>query len=214
MTAEVVEGLYRALVRELKRRDHPAGRPVKVADIYRDLVPYQAVREALELDLNADYEHALLRLLAGEGDRLHLDSAQGREKLRREVELPYPAVGLFREFADTDVRVRMPPDAPGALPGGDRDEPAEPAASPAPTGTADREPDGRAEDRPPVRLHTDGVSGPQCPFCGEALPGERTVRYCPACGGDQQLRRCSHCEAMLEREWRFCIRCGREVTDR
>lgn len=108
MTDQVVTRLYRALVEELRRRGHPEDRPVKVSELYQTLVPYRAVRSRLGVELNADYEHALLRLLAGERDLLRLEPADYREELHREVEATYPFVGLFRKFSAADVWVTMP----------------------------------------------------------------------------------------------------------
>lgn len=222
MTDEVVTRLYRALVEELRRRSHPDGQPVKVSELYQRLVPYAAVRSALGVELNADYEHALLRLLAGERDLLRLEPADAREELRREVEAPYPFVGLFRKFSASDVWVRMPalqaepePAAPAAT------EP-EPAAPAEPAAVRLRS-GGGAEPvaaRPAVQLHppVDRMGEERrvgsvvaCAFCGTDLPPGRRVRFCPSCGGDQRLQPCPRCEAVLEREWRYCISCGRET---
>ena len=64
-------------------------------------------------------------------------------------------------------------------------------------------------------LFEDGAAeaGADCAVCGDGLPAGRRVRFCPHCGGDQRLRPCPRCEAVLEREWRYCIRCGHEVAD-
>jgi hypothetical protein len=48
--------------------------------------------------LNADYEHALLRLLAGEGDLARIEPREVRDKLRLELESPNPNVGIFRRL--------------------------------------------------------------------------------------------------------------------
>lgn len=238
MTDEVVTRLHRALVEELRDRGHPEDRPVTVADLYQTLVPYRAVRSRLGLDLNADYEHALLRLLAGEGDLLHLEPARAREELEREVRSPYPVVGLFRKFSDSSVRVRMPPveeDAAAVS--------SEPVRSVPPVRLATLPPDDdapRAPARAPVRLHGTGGTGGtdaeeaaeeeaagaeavprpgtvelhpggDCVFCGDALPAGHRVRFCPYCGADQRLRPCPRCDAVVEREWRYCISCGHEA---
>jgi hypothetical protein len=270
MTDEVVTRLYRALVDELRRRGHPEGRPVKVSELYQDLVPYRAVRSSLGVELNADYEHALLRLLAGERGLLRLEPEQAREELRREVDAPYPFVGLFRKFSASNVWVEMParkPAAPEPPAANVANEPAEPARAPAradaaeaarvpaaarpraqeavppstpqtatPLGEPPRiaaeapEPGARpsrrsgslAPVRAPVQLHADAAprvdpserlthAGTDCAFCAESLPVGRRVRFCPHCGGDQRLMPCPRCDAVLERDWRYCISCGHEV---
>lgn len=258
MTDEVVTRLYRALVEELHRRGHPEGQPVKVSELYQDLVPYRAVRSALGVELNADYEHALLRLLAGERGLLRLEPAEAREELRREVDAPYPFVGLFRKFSASNVWVTLPDRKPGAEPEAEAevpeptpsvDEPTAPVAESAPgaspspsppadaprqdTGPdpaespgprlaaqADRSRGSAAAERAPVHIHQEAGdaaermlhAGRPCAFCAESLPAGRRVRFCPHCGGDQRLRPCPRCDAVLEREWRYCISCGSEVS--
>ncbi|MDX1675288.1 MAG: zinc ribbon domain-containing protein [Longimicrobiales bacterium] len=237
MTDEVVVRLYRALMEELRRRGHPPDRPVKVGQLYEDLVPYRAVRGRLGVELNADYEHAMLRLLAGERGLLRLEPEHARAELREEVDAPFPQVGLFRKFSAYNVRLERPeeltrPDAeddgggtaevgpalsgaPGAARSGDRDlRIAAEADGPVTHG-------GAAAERAPVRLHrsidTDPADSPDvgervCAFCEGALPAGRRIRFCPRCGGDQRLRPCPRCDAVLERDWQYCISCGHELA--
>lgn len=102
----MVAQLHRTLL-DAMRRSRPASlhRPVTVAEIYQDLVPYKTARSALGFDMNADYEHTLLRLLAGEGDYARIEPREVRDKLRLELESPNPDVGLFRNYAACDVWV-------------------------------------------------------------------------------------------------------------
>ncbi|MBW3553497.1 MAG: zinc ribbon domain-containing protein [Gemmatimonadetes bacterium] len=257
MTDEIVTRLYRCLVEELRSRGHSPEHPIKVSELYQDLVPYRAVRSALGVELNADYEHALLRLLSGERDLLRLEPQQARDELRREVEASYPFVGLFRKFSTSDVWV-SPAEADQRIgatdaeaAGGDAPADAAPVpqiglergragASAAPTASdsppvriaaeADgAPPSGTRRGGPlparapaPVHLHREDAeadpadrlthAGSDCVFCGEDLPTGRRIRFCPQCGGDQRLRPCVRCDAVLEREWRYCISCGHEVA--
>jgi hypothetical protein len=111
MIDDVVDRLHHCIVAELRERGHEQERPLKVLDLYEEIVPYSAVRARLDVELNADYEHALLRLLAGEGGLLRLGQEEARQELEREVREPYPAVGIFRKFAGSEVWVRLQ-DAP------------------------------------------------------------------------------------------------------
>jgi len=112
---DLVVRMHAALATALRSgRPDPFGAPVTVAEIYQDLVPYRTVRTHLGFDMNADYEHTLLRLLAGEADLARLDPPEAREELRTELETPNPNVGLFRKFAACDVWV---------VPGGSAPEP-------------------------------------------------------------------------------------------
>ncbi len=52
-----------------------------------------------------------------------------------------------------------------------------------------------------------------CRSCGESLPDRGGVLYCPRCGAPQRDRRCTVCGDRVERDWRYCVRCGRDLTD-
>jgi hypothetical protein len=83
-----------------------------VAEIYQKLVPYGAHRDRIGVEMNGDYEDALLRLLAGEGDYLAIQSEPARQRIRRELESSNPNSGIYREFAAVGVRLnvdRIPP---------------------------------------------------------------------------------------------------------
>ncbi len=204
MTDEVVTKLYRALVEELRRRGHPGSEPITVADLYEELVPYRAVRARLGVELNADYEDALLRLLAGERGLLRLEPGDARDELRQEVASPYPTVGLFRKFSASRVWVSLPghgeepelptAEGPGAPP---------PGVSDAAFGGEEAIAEGEPGPAP--------GAGRVCGACGVALPGGDPVRFCPGCGEDQEGR-CPGCGAAVERGWRYCVHCGAELA--
>jgi hypothetical protein len=100
----VVERLLAALADALRRtRKDPFNSPVTVAEIYQDLIPYRSVRTALGFQMTADYEHTVLRMLAGEKELARLEPEEAREELRAELDMPNPNVGLFRKFAACDV---------------------------------------------------------------------------------------------------------------
>lgn len=85
-----------------------------VAEIYQSLVPYRTHRDRIGAEMNGDYEDALLRLLAGEGDYLEMDSDTARERVRLELRSSNPNTGLYREFAA--VRVRLNSDLASEVP--------------------------------------------------------------------------------------------------
>jgi hypothetical protein len=103
---EILGRFHRALVREIQTRnpEHIIA-PFTVAEIYQNLVPYRTHRDELGIEMNGDYEHALLRLLAGEGDYLSIESKTARQEIREELDSPNPNTGLYREFAAADVRL-------------------------------------------------------------------------------------------------------------
>lgn len=233
MMEDVVERLYQALVDELQRRDHPHRLPVKVAGIYDDLVPYAKVRSVLGVEVKADYEHALLRLLAGEGDRLRLEPEDARDELRREVAAPYPAVDLFRKFSASDVWVSTPEAPEPELEEGRSADPGGPPAqeSAIEVGGPGSEPDGPTSRRTgprlvreersvkPLPLRVGGavprpeptVDDPVCAFCEGALPAGTALKFCPHCGEGVDLRPCPGCGKAMERDWKYCVHCGRAV---
>ena len=103
---EVLGRFHRALVREIQaKRPGQISSPFTVAEIYQNLVPYRTHRDELGVEMNADYEHALLRLLAGEGDFLSIESRTARQEIREELDSPNPNTGLYRDFAAADVRL-------------------------------------------------------------------------------------------------------------
>ena len=103
---DVLERFHRTLVEEIRahRPSYLEG-PFTVAEIYQNLVPYSTHRDRIGVEMNGDYEDALLRLLAGEGDYLALDSEHALRQLREELDRPHPNTGVYREFAAVDVRL-------------------------------------------------------------------------------------------------------------
>jgi hypothetical protein len=103
---EVLRRFHRALLREIRAANPEyLHSPFSVAEIYQNLVPYRTHRDELGVEMNADYEHALLRLLAGEGDYLTIESRSARQEIREELDSPNPNTGLYRDFAAADVRL-------------------------------------------------------------------------------------------------------------
>jgi hypothetical protein len=203
---------HRALVEEILRtRPTYLHEPFTVAEIYQNLVPYRTHRDRIGVEMNGDYEDALLRLLAGEGEYLHLESEHARNEIVAELLSPNPNTGLFREFAAVDVRLnplRMPRDLPDPVRG--------PAAGAFEPPEIDLPmPDPARPSAPPVSApepQVESVRG-ACPWCREALPGRATLNFCPFCGADQHTRPCSTCGEELEVGWRFCVACGTAVGD-
>jgi hypothetical protein len=223
MTDDVVARLHHCLVDELRKRGHPPGQPLKVSELYQEIIPYRTVRTRLQVELNADYEHALLRLLAGEGGVLRLEPEEARSELRSEAAEPYPYVGLFRKFSASDVWVDV--DAGATYEAMPAPEPEPPIIQdPAPEPIAPPEPTEPSEPEPvePVQLHFPPPLPPpadplpqgraSCIFCEASLPVGRRVRFCPFCGADQRLRPCPRCDAVLELGWHYCISCGHEQS--
>ena len=219
-TKSVLARFHSALLEEiLARRPEYLHAPFTVAEIYQNLVPYGTHRDRIGVEMNGDYEDALLRLLAGEGGYVFLESAPALRALREEMASSNPNTGLYREYAAVDVRLnpaflavmRGPSDAPGP----DRSEPVsmedlapeplrappQPTARRAPAAGAPREAEPTAERPVPDT----------CRWCRAELPAKPNLHFCPFCGTDVHVVPCPGCGEELDPEWRFCIACGAEV---
>jgi hypothetical protein len=226
----LTERFFGVLVQEIRRTSPGYLRsPFTVAEIYQSLIPYRTHRDQLGVEMNGDYEDTLLRLLAGEGGYLILESEPVRVRIRQELEHSNPNTGIYREFAAVDVRLNeqkvsqaggVDPDeaAWSAVSGGDSqlgraEEPGQEAVSERPTptervaiameGDATRDP--TMWSAPPTR--SDGVPE-RCPECAFPLPPRESLRFCPECGTNVLTSECSECGEVLERAWKYCVACG------
>ena len=108
MSEQILERFHRALIEEIQtQRPEYLTAAFTVAEIYQNLVPYGSHRDRIGVEMNGDYEDALIRLLAGEGGYLILDSEPALKDLRTELQRPNPNTGLYREFAAVDVRLNQ-----------------------------------------------------------------------------------------------------------
>jgi hypothetical protein len=55
------------------------------------------------------------------------------------------------------------------------------------------------------------TAAPGCPYCAQPLPEGRPLKFCPSCGQNLLVRRCSGCSAEIESGWKFCVTCGRKA---
>lgn len=162
---DVLRRFHRALVREIQASNpEHLSAPFSVAEIYQNLVPYRTHRDEIGVEMNADYEHALLRLLAGENDFLTIESRTARQEIREELESPNPNTGLYRDFAAADVRLN-PEKIDEALMG-----------APGPSGaTSEEEGQGQfapAEASDDEAFHADGANLPEEEDPGETVAEE------------------------------------------
>ncbi len=218
---DVLDRLHTRLLRGMEARGGRTDEPFTVAELYQQLIPYRAVRGELSLLELAPYEHALLRLLAGERGYLRLADADVVEDLRRELREPNPILGVYRDYAE--VRVWLTTNGGGEEMDEGTDE-----------GTLDAEAldaSGPAQDgfvapplNPPIPAapavpavlpppressgDAEGATG-ACISCAEDLPQVEGLRFCPACGVEQKEQGCAGCGGALRSGWEFCVHCGR-----
>ncbi len=207
-TNDILTRFHRTLVEEIRnRRPEYLREPFTVAEIYQNLVPYGTHRDRLGIEMNGDYEDALLRILAGEGGYLILESEPALRVLRQELESSNPNTGVYREYAAVDVRLdpdRLPfagisaRDA-AAVAQEELDE----AIS-----VADLAPE---EEATATVGGADHETPESCRWCRAELPDRPHLKFCPFCGTDIHVVPCPECGEEIEPEWRFCIQCGAEV---
>ncbi len=225
-TDEVLERFHRALIEEIQtqRPEYLTG-PFTVAEIYQNLVPYGSHRDRIGVEMNGDYEDALLRLLAGEGGYLILESEPALRDLRAELDTPNPNTGLYREYAAVDVRLNQAYIDLSASAVSEKSDLAEALHAEDPVPMADLAPSEAAAEemtivppgaevfpngQPPAR--PEGEARESCLWCRAELPKRDNLNFCPFCGTDLKVVPCNECGEELEPEWRFCISCGTEVS--
>lgn len=231
----VVDRMYSVLVEEIRNKApaYLAGE-FTVAEIYQSLVPYRTHRDRIGVEINGDYEDALLRLLGGEGGYLELLSDAALARIRKEIGSPNPNTGVFRDFAAVGVRLdpdRIPPEGEAPTRSGASEKAAEsdpPVAEagaeldlpltvpdyrhPLPERPEDASAHAAASRAPQGGTDAAGAPAPaECPDCGEALPRRAGLRFCPFCGTDVLERPCGACGEPLERGWAYCVACGADA---
>jgi hypothetical protein len=213
-TNDILTRFHRTLVEEIrKRRPEYLHEPFTVAEIYQNLVPYGTHRDRLGIEMNGDYEDALLRILAGEGGYLILESEPALRVLREELESSNPNTGVYREYAAVDVRLDPERIAfaavstgAGPLPATEETDDAIAVEDLAPEMEGAAAGAGASPGAVPEREAPDS-----CRWCRAELPSRANLRFCPFCGTDIRVVPCPECGEELEPDWRFCIQCGAEV---
>ena len=225
-----LERLFRRLVDNLIAID-PARlhRPVEIAEITDNIVPYRTNRRALGLASNEDYDMLILRLCSGEGGFVRTEPPEAQAAFVEQVRSPNPdlkilihmgGVGLVLQTEQLAYALGPDPEVAFAPP-----EEAAPERAPMPTPDPTIVPIDsvrwtRATIEPVVVEEEEetepstpsaGKSG-RCSYCGGALPAGRNLNFCPHCGESQSFTRCPECQSELELGWQFCVNCGHAVN--
>jgi hypothetical protein len=189
-----VERMYHHLVRTI-RASFPQylSQPFEVGELYQTILPYRLHRRELGLETNQDYELALMELLSGAHGYLVADDKM-HDVLSEECRSPNPNTAKIRDFASTKVALAAQAAALPSVPESDE-------------GTIANEATGHIA-RPVMIVE----GGEDCSYCKGALPAGRKVSFCPYCGQDLTIVQCPACGSELEREWKFCVTCGRGTT--
>jgi hypothetical protein len=221
---EILERFHRALIEEIQtqRPEYLTG-PFTVAEIYQNLVPYGSHRDRIGVEMNGDYEDALLRLLAGEGGFLVLESEPALRDLRAELDTANPNTGLYREDAAVDVHLNQAYQDLSGVPVRGLTDLVAALNAEDPIPMADLAPSEGAME--PIAIVPPGVDvfqGPApgaapalqtaCLWCRAELPVRENLNFCPFCGTDLKVVPCNDCGEELDPDWRFCISCGTEAA--
>jgi hypothetical protein len=208
-----VERMYRHLVRTI-RTSFPQylSQPFEVGELFQTILPYRLHRRELGLETNQDYEQTLVELLKGDKGYLVVDDRM-RDALRANGDPQ-----RMREFASSHVA--LAPEALQQLEG--RPSTAGATVSRAAavrSGTAAPTPSDPNRVVPPaepgrrvIKPVTIREEGENCAYCKGALPPGRQIGFCPHCGQDLTVVHCPACGSELERGWKFCVTCGRNVN--
>lgn len=176
-------GLYALLRSRMSAEEVGVGEAVAVAELHKRLLPYHTCRDRLGYATKAEYDAAVLRLLADDGLVMVQEPAL-REAVRSEIRQAEPGLGFLHKFAASEIRLR---DAVVA----DVPPPAEPSRS-----SSAESADCRA-----CGAGLPDVSGARyCPSCGadQTIPTcvgcgaeiEDTWQFCAYCGSSQDDERC------------------------
>jgi hypothetical protein len=192
--------------------------PFPAAEVYERLVPYRSNRSTLKVATHQDYEMAVLRLLSGERGYTSLDPSDVQEALAREATESNPDTALFRQFPNAILslnrlaaerclrgdRAYAPPPPPPLLELTETPELDDPEGEPQADAAAP------AESASPFELAEQSETPRQCPYCGETVPANRKVNFCPQCGQPPSGElRCPACGSEVDVGWGYCVSCGR-----
>ncbi|MDQ8161233.1 MAG: zinc ribbon domain-containing protein [Gemmatimonadota bacterium] len=158
-----------------------------LVDLEERLLPFREARREMA-DGGADvFERAVLRLIAGERGYLHTE-VDLQVACVQALASPSPSLSLVRAWGTTSLTLAAPATEIGS----------ERLSSVARSGAA----------RPDLGP---GGTTPHCScrFCGNRLPDNRHMIFCPHCGLDMTKRQCPACSTELDVNWRFCVTCGR-----
>lgn len=167
----MTDGLFTLLRRRMADEQVGADDPVAVAELHKRLLPYHMCRDRLGYATKAEYDVALLRLLADDR-RVAVSEPALREAVRAEIRHPEPGLAFLHRFAASEVRVL--------------DASTTPAADPSPAGAGDV---CRVCSASMPAL--DGVRF--CPSCG----ADQVVPICDGCGAEveEAWAYCAFCGA-------------------
>lgn len=229
LTVDALDLLFRRLVLSAQAAG-VLDRPLEVGEIIDRLAPYGAARRDGKIETHDDYQHLVMRLVAGERDLVFADDLM-QDDLRAELASPNPDLAVLRTYRNASIRLSTggmqqvlagdttidltppTPIKPGLAVRASKPVPAVDPIS-EPSSGASAEPATMARDNHALfeAFGGTGTGTGGCPYCAQPLPDGRTVKFCPSCGQNLLVKRCPGCSAEIEQGWKFCVTCGRKAT--
>jgi hypothetical protein len=206
-----LERLFQLIVTNLAATD-PAQlhRPIPMGELQRSVVPYRSSRRHLGVVTSEEYEHLLLRLVAGEGGYALTAPPESLARFRRELQDINPDLGVLA--SDEEATLTLAADRIAFFVGGDSERsfrPPETIVTPPPPLATELV---VVQHEPPPESDPEWESlptvGARCSCCGGSLPEGRVVNFCPHCGEHLTPLTCPRCQAEVEFGWKHCIACG------
>lgn len=183
--------------------------PLEIAEISARWAPYAAIRKELGVASNEDYELLLMRLVSGEGGFVFADESL-QDDLRRELESKNPDLSALRTYGAARITLGREPLrralnlTPDQLPSAPMTRVSTPQRITSPVRSPVGDPTAPV---PAARVTAPSV----CQFCGQGLPSDRPVQFCPHCGLNVALKRCPGCSGEIQPGWKYCVTCGRAI---
>ncbi len=225
-----LERFAAALLAQWRAGGGTGGGPIGVTAVIERVLPYRTARRLLGIDASEDYEALVLRLVAEEEHLVTTDPLDAAEMAKATVASKLPDLDVLQLLRAATVTVTpqsiarladiLPMPAPAAESSesaprpstGSVDEPVIPL-HPAPIASPPAGPVTPVRPEPVKEAYLTSVQftppgGSTCWSCGETLPGDRAMKFCPECGADQREPVCPACGAAVERRWKHCADCG------
>jgi hypothetical protein len=104
---DLLDRLHERLLVALASNTRPPGSLITVGEVYQRLIPYRGVRNELGILELAEYEHALLRLIGGEGGLAEIEDLTARAEIVRELASVNPILGIYRDYPEVRIRILL-----------------------------------------------------------------------------------------------------------
>jgi predicted RNA-binding Zn-ribbon protein involved in translation (DUF1610 family) len=210
-----LERLAAAVLAQWRHDGGSGGGPIEVSALLDRVLPYRSARRILGIDISEDYEALMLRLLAEEEGIARVFPPDAVELAKETLASRLPDLAVLDLLRSASVTLtdsavsRLANVLPiSTKPESKWSEESAVAAKPEPLQADEALEEAELELVTPTMPFAATAS---CWSCGEVLPGDRVVKFCPQCGADQREPACAACGAAAERGWKHCPDCGAKL---